>query len=276
MSKLTSRRTVLHLLTGLSVSLLLPACQNSTIPEDSSPLQVGTNVGNVPWQLENESGELVGFEIDLVNIIAQRLDREVEYQDITFINLFPAVLSHRIDLAVSSITITKSRLETVDFTQPYYDSDQSLMVQSDSEITGLTDMQGKVVAVESGSTADEWVQGHQGQYNFKEVRRYEGLQPAIEDLRAGVYDGYVGDIPAFLYYAENNPGVKVVERIPTEEQYSMMFAKGDPLRDRINDIITTLKQEGILAEIHEKWFGSPPEEGTSTVEVLPIPQLEEN
>lgn len=277
LDRAVSRRNVLRGMTGFGITMLLHACSRNTTAtkanSNSDPLKVGVNVGNVPWEFQDESGELVGFEIDLFQEIGQRLNRKIEFVDTPFTALFPAVLSGRIQAAASSITITNERMKTLDFAQPYYDSDQSLTVRADSGIESLKDLKGKIVAVDSASTGDAWAQAHLNEYGFAEIVRYEGLVPAMSDLEAEKFDGYISDIPSLLYYTKDKAFLKVVKRIPTGEQYSVMFAKGDPLRDEVNAIITALKQEGILAKIHQKWFGVIPEPGTSSAEVRSLPEV---
>jgi polar amino acid transport system substrate-binding protein len=272
---MVSRRSVLYGIAGFGIAIALHGCGNSdnSAEEQNQPLKVGLNVGNVPWEFKDDQGNIVGFEVDLVNLLSERLQRPVEFLDMPFTELFPAVLSGRIDLAISSLTITAERMETLDFAQPYYDSDQCLMVKADSPIISLAEMRGKIVAVDNGSTGDNWVQEHQSEYGFSQIVRYEGLKAAMLDLSAGQYDGYVSDIPSLQYYAKENPEVAVVERIPTGEQYSMMFAKGNSLRDQVNELITAFKQEGLVAEIHERWFGKAPDPDTSTVLVAELPNL---
>ncbi|WP_113913405.1 transporter substrate-binding domain-containing protein [Roseovarius dicentrarchi] len=233
-------------------------------------LQVGANIGNVPWEFQDESGNVVGFEVDLVNEVASRLGHEVEITNIPFNGLFSAVQSGRIDIAISSITITNDRLQSVAFAQPYYDSDQSLTVATGGPQT-VEEMKGKIVGVDTGSTGDVWVTENAERYGFGEIRRYEGLQLAMLDLTAGRIEGYISDIPSLLYYVKDKPNLEVVARIKSDENYSMMFAKGSELVTQANDAITELKKDGTLAELHEKWFGAAPEEGTSTATVLPIP-----
>ena len=235
-------------------------------------LTVGANIGNVPWEFQDESGEFVGFEIDLVAAIADRLGAEVETVNIPFNGLFSAVQSGRIDIATSSITITAERLQSVTFAQPYYDSDQSLTTLADGPAS-LVEMEGKVAGVDTGSTGDMWATEHQGEYGFADIRRYEGLSPAMMDLTAGRIDGYISDIPALQYYVTDKPNLVVVERIPTGEAYSMMFAKDAELATQVNAVLDDLKTEGVLAGLHEKWFGVAPDEGTSTVTVRPMPSL---
>lgn len=239
----------------------------------AAELKVGANIGNVPWEFQDAKGEMVGFEIDLVKEVGKRLGMDVSFVNIPFTGLFAAVQSGQIDAAVSSITITKKRLASVSFAQPYYDSDQSLTVTTASGITGLAGMSGKIAAVDTGSTGDIWATQHQAEDKFSDIRRYEGLAPAMLDLAAGRIDGYISDIPALQYYVKDKPTYKVVERIPTGEQYSIMFAKDSPLVGKVNGVITVLKSEGFIAGLHEKWFGAKPEATTSTVKAAEIPKL---
>jgi polar amino acid transport system substrate-binding protein len=245
----------------------------SAMATQAADMKVGANIGNVPWEFQDASGGNVGFEIDLVNEIGKRLGMTVSIVNIPFSGLFAAVQSGQIDAAVSSITITKKRLESVSFAQPYYDSDQSLTVKSDSGLKGLKDLAGKTVGVDTGSTGDIWVTQHQAEYKIAAVQRYEGLSPAMLDLSAGRIDGYISDIPALQYYVKDKPTFSVVERILTGEQYSIMFAKNAPLADKVNAVITTLKTEGYLAKLHQKWFGAKAEDTTTTVKVVDRPKL---
>jgi polar amino acid transport system substrate-binding protein len=236
-------------------------------------LQVGANIGNVPWEFQDDTGAFTGFEVDLIDAVAEKLGDDVEIVNIPFNGLFSAVQSGRIDVAMSSITITDKRLESVTFAQPYYDSDQSLTVTANGPAS-LDEMSGKVIGVDTGSTGDMWATEHSAEYGFADIKRYEGLSPAMLDLTAGRIDGYISDIPALLYYVKDKPSLKVVQRIETGEKYSFMFAKDAPLAGEVNEVLTALKQDGTIASLHEKWFGVMPEDTTSTATVLPMPSLD--
>ena len=240
----------------------------------AADLTVGANVGNVPWEFQDDSGATVGFEVDLATEVAKRLGRDIKFENIPFNGLFSAVQSGRIDMAMSSITITPKRLAEVSFAQPYYDSDQSLTVTAASGLKGLADMSGKVIGVDTGSTGDMWATENQAKYGFGEIRRFEGLAPAMLDLGNGRVDGYISDIPALQYYVKDKPQFVVSERIPTGEKYSMMFAKDAPLAAEVSTILTALKNEGFVAATHKKWFGADPEATTSTVTVMDMPKLQ--
>ncbi len=256
----------------LKLAALAAAVWLSFSPAQAEEIKVGANIGNVPWEFQDASGNMVGFEIDLVNEVAKRLGKEAKIENIPFNGLFSAVQSGRIDAAVSSITITEKRLASVSFAQPYYDSDQSLTVAAESGIKSLDDMKGKVVAVDTGSTGDIWATEHQAEYGFAEIRRFEGLAPAMLDLEAGRINGYISDIPALLYYVKDKPQLTVVQRIETGEKYSIMFAKDAPLAGEVNKILTDLKNEGYIAGLHDKWFGAKAEDTTSTVQVRDMPK----
>lgn len=262
-----TRRLALTLAIPVAAAALgLPAARAADL------LKVGANVGNLPWEFQDATGATVGFEVDLVKEVAKRLGDDVTFINIPFTGLFAAVQSGQIDAAVSSITITPKRLGSVSFAQPYYDSDQSLTVMAKSGIADLKGMAGKVVGVDTGSTGDIYATQHQAEDKFAEIRRYEGLAPAMLDLAAGRIDGYVSDIPALQYYVKDKPAYKVVERIPTGERYSVMFAKDSPLVAKVDAVLTTLKSEGYIAKLHEKWFGVAPEATTSTVAKAEIPK----
>ena len=213
-----------------TITLLALLSQLGTIAayaqtDEQSPIIVGANIGNVPWEFQDITGAFVGFEVDLVTEIGARLDRQVEIINVPFNGLFAAVQSGRIDIAISSIGITDKRLESVSFTQPYYDSDQSLTTVIGSGITGLSDLREQIVAVDTGSTGDMWATANQEKYGFSEIRRYEGLAPAMLDVVIGRVKGYISDIPALLYYVKDKPNLAVVERIPTGGKYALMLGK---------------------------------------------------
>jgi polar amino acid transport system substrate-binding protein len=236
-------------------------------------LTVGANIGNVPWEFQNKQGQYVGFEIDLVKKVASQLGYDkTDIQNIPFTGLFSAVESGRIDVAISSITITPERLKAVSFAQPYYDSDQSLATRTNSGIKSTQDLKGKIIGVDTGSTGDIYATKHEKEWGLAGISRYEGLNPAMLDLASGRIDGYVSDIPAVTYYLKDKPNMTVVERLKTGEQYSMMFAKGSALAEKANEAITALKENGYIPKLYETWFGVKPETTTSTVQVMSMPK----
>ena len=256
-----------------SVAALITLAAAVAAPAMAAEWVVGANIGNVPWEFQDAQGKFVGFEIDMVDEVAKRTGNTVKIENIPFNGLFPAVQSGRIQIAISSITITPKRLESLAFAQPYYDSDQSLSVLKTAKIDKLDDLSGKAVGVDTASTGDIWTTENTAKYKIAKISRYEGLAPAMLDLAAGRIDGYISDIPAVEYYIKDKPQYRVAARIPTNERYSFMFAKNFADAGKINDTLTAMKKDGFVAKTHQKWFGSMPPAESSSVKVMDIPKL---
>jgi polar amino acid transport system substrate-binding protein len=255
-------------LIGLGLAAMLGGI---ILPAAAADWTVGANIGNVPWEFQNAQGQYVGFEIDLINEAAKRAGRTVQIENIPFNGLFSAVQSNRIQIAISSITITPRRLATLGFAQPYYDADQSLSVTKASRIMSLEDLSGKTVGVDTASTGDIWVTANKARYRIGEIARYEGLAPAMLDLANGRIDGYISDLPAVAYYIKDKPQYRVVARIASGERYSFMFAKNFADAAKIQVALTQMKRDGFVARVHEKWFGAPPPADSASVQVLDAP-----
>jgi polar amino acid transport system substrate-binding protein len=231
-------------------------------------LKVGLNSENVPWEFMRD-GELVGFEVDMLNELAKRMDVELEFTTVPFSGIFTGLQSEKWDLASSSIWITEERLKEMDFADPYYDSDMALMTQADSSIASFEDMAGGVFGADTGSMNDQWLKDNVDKYGPYEIKNYDSPTDAFLDLQAGRLDGVVADSPTALYYVQENAdaGLDVPLLMNIGFPQAWAFRKGDPLRDTVNDIQNEMKEDGTLAAIYEKWFGQAPPAGSSTVTV---------
>ena len=234
-------------------------------------LTVGAYPTNPPWETKNERGEFEGFEIDLVRAIGKKLNREVEIQDLGFQALFAATSSGRIDMAISSITITPERLKNVAFTQGYYDSDMALAAANETKLKGLADLKGTRLGALATSTGETWIKENMAKYDIRGMKTYNTQQDLLLDTRNGRVDGAISDLAGMQFTFTKMPGLKIVERIPTGDQYAILMKKGSPLVEPVNTAISGLKSDGTLAALHKKWLGADPEPGTSTVTPKPIP-----
>ena len=244
----------------------------SVTPARAADWVVGANIGNVPWEFQDAQGRFVGFEIDLVNEVARRTGHRATVENIPFNGLFAAVASGRIQIAISSITVTPLRLQTLAFSQPYYDSDQSLSVLRASRINALPDLAGKTVGVDTASTGDIWATANTAKYRIAGISRYEGLAPAMLDLAAGRIDGYLSDLPAVAYYIKDKPQYRVAARVATGERYAFMASKRFADLGVVNDALSAMKKDGFVAATHQKWFGAPAPAGSSTAMVRDMPR----
>lgn len=259
------RKTILAAL-GLTFGLGLTAAQADT-------LTVGAYPANPPWEFKNEQDEFEGFEVDMIREIADRLGMELEISDMGFQALFAATSSGRIDLAISTITITNERLENQSFTQGYYDADLSLVTRQ-GRLEGLDEMQGQPIGAIAASTGERWINANTEEFGFGEMRTYPTQQGLLLDVLAGRIAGAIGDVTGFVFAAQEMPDLHIAEIIPTGDRYGMMLPKGSDLLVPINDVISEMKEDGTMAEIYERWLGQPPAEGSSTVTVMDIPTEE--
>ena len=235
-------------------------------------LNVGSYPNNPPFEFKNEGGTFEGFEVDIVNEAAKRIGMTTNIEGLDFQPLFAATSSGRIDVAISSITITKERLGSQSFTQPYYDSDMGIAARKDSPIKAEADLKGKTIGVLSGSTGDKWAKEHKDADGYADIKGYNTQQDLLLDLVNGRVDAVVSDIPGMEYAFTKMTDLEVKERIKTGEQYGLMMTKDHALLGKINDALTSMKKDGTLAAIHKKWFGSDAPAGSSTVTEMPMPK----
>ncbi|MEQ1951094.1 ABC transporter substrate-binding protein [Mesorhizobium sp. CN2-181] len=235
-------------------------------------LNVASYPNNPPFEFKAESGNFEGFEVDIVTEAAKRNGMTVNIEGYDFQPLFAATSSGRVDVAISSITITKERLGSQSFTQPYYDSDMGIAAKKDGAVKGLADLKGKIVGVLSGSTGEKYANDNKDAHGFSEVKGYNTQQEVLLDLSAGRVDGVVSDVPGMEYAFTKMQGLAVVERIKTGEQYGLMVTKDSPLVEKLNGALTEMKKDGTLQAIHKKWFGTDAPADSSTVKEAPVPK----
>jgi polar amino acid transport system substrate-binding protein len=233
---------------------------------------VGAYPANPPWEYKTEAGDFEGFEVEVATEVAKRLGLDVEFQDMGFQALFAATASGRIDFAVSSISITNERLESQSFTQPYYDSDGTIVGREDSTVSSLEDLNGKVIGVVAGTTGEAWANENREALGIADIMSYNAQQDLLLEVQNGRIEGGAGEIAGFQYAMTQMPDLKILVRIPTGERFAMMARKDHPLIEQANDAITAMKEDGTMAAIHRKWFGVDPDAGTSTITPMPVPQ----
>lgn len=239
----------------------------------AADITVAAHVANVPFEFEDQTGKAVGYEVDIINAVAKNMNKTVEYTSMPFHMLFPAVQSGRADIAIGTVTVTPKRLESVSFGQPWFDSEQCLTVATRSGINDLEGLNGKVLAVQTGTVGEIWGTSNQAHYKYKDIRRYDANVDALLDVASNRVSGLVHDCPMDAYYIKDKPQYKIAARIPTNEQLAPMFKKDNPMLAEFDAQVTKLKESGELAQIYIKWFGEPADADSSVVKQQPIPTL---
>lgn len=216
-------------------------------------LRVGTDATFPPMEF-TENGKRAGFDIDMVEAIAKKLGKQVEWVDIDFKGLIPGLVSHRFDMAVSAIYITDARKKVVDFTEPYYAGGLVAMVKDGSSIQKLSDLDGKKVTVQVGTKSVGYLQQHYPKVQRVEVEKNQEMFNLVDIGRA---DAAVTGKPAAYQYVRTRPGLKVLPEQLTTEEYGMALRKDEPeLTKAVNKAIEQLKADGTYAAIVKKWFPS--------------------
>lgn len=221
-------------------------------------LIVGSDVAFPPFEFVDEkTQEIIGFDVDLIKEIGKRIGLEVEIQPAAFDSIIQALNAGKFDCVVSAMTITEERKKQVDFSDPYIDSDQSLAVNKNSDISSLDDLKGKIIGVQRGTTGELKAQELKDEYGIKEIKSYDDTLMAFEDLKAGRIDGVINDYPVTAYLVKRDPVFKIVARIPTGEQYGIAVRKDSKdLLELINKALAEIKADGTYDKIYEKWFGT--------------------
>ena len=227
--------------------------------QKSGKLMMSTNAEFEPFEYK-DGGEVVGIDIEISQKIAEALGVELEVTDIAFDSLIPALQSGKADLVAAGMTADEERRKSVDFSDPYFNASQAIIVTSDSEIAGPEDLADKTVGVQLGTTGDQYCTNEKGEneYTVAEVRRYNKGMEAVSDLMAGRIDAVVIDNFPAQKFVENNPdAIKVLDTALTEEEYAIAVPKGNTeLLDKVNEVLASLKESGELDEIVGKYIAA--------------------
>ncbi|MGH2712164.1 MAG: ABC transporter substrate-binding protein [Actinomycetota bacterium] len=217
-------------------------------------LAVGSCLDYPPFE-SVEGGEEVGFDVDLVEAIAERLGLTVEWVRADFDTIFTAVAGQQFDAVAAASTITEERLAVVDFSDPYYNSRQALTAVSGSGITSTADLvDGTRVGVQRGTTGKAFAEENL-EAQGAEIVSYPGGPDALRDLEAGNLDAVVVDEPATVEIIKDLPSLEIVEPIDTNETYGFAFSKDNPeLTEAVNGALAEIIADGTYETIFATYF----------------------
>jgi ABC-type amino acid transport substrate-binding protein len=224
---------------------------------------VGSDIPYPPFEFR-EGGELKGLDIDLIREIGSRLGFEgdaVEIVDTDFDTIFAQLAQGRYDVVVAASTITPEREETVNFSDPYYAAQQSLTVNTNErdDIASTDDLgEGDVVAVQSGTTGEQWARDNLEAQGV-EIRAFPEGPDGYSALEQGQVDGVLNDEPTALAEVANRPGLEVVQTIDTGEFYGIAVdPNNEPLLEAVNEALAEIIEDGTYDEIYGRYPDLPP------------------
>jgi polar amino acid transport system substrate-binding protein len=269
---LISRRVALSVALA-STGWLLAAC-NKPAPEASAPAAasaasvaapapvaktytVGTDPTYAPFEFQNEKGEIVGFDVDVMRAVADKAGIQVQFVSTPWEGAFNALAQGDRDVLISAVTITDERKQTLDFSEPYFEAHQLIAVPEKSKVAKLEDLKKLKVGVQTSTTGEEVVVKLQGK-NSTNIKRFEATPLALSELVAGGLDAVVADNGVIEHYVTNNPNAKFKSVNDTSfapEMYGIAVRKGNTeLLQKINTGLAAIKADGTYQKIHDTYF----------------------
>jgi len=220
-------------------------------------IRVATDATYPPFEMLDANKNIVGYDIDLITEICQLAKCKPEIKSTAWEGIFPALQKGDYDAVISGVTITAERDKTMDFTDPYIEVGQVVLVRADeTRIAGVNDLADKVVAVQKGTTNDETATNFQKEGKVKEVKRFPTFDLAVKSLLNKDADAVIIDNTAASGYMGTNPDkLKVAGEKFTSEGLGIVVREGDKtLQGAFNAALKVLKENGTLDKLYRKWF----------------------
>ncbi|HKG36641.1 MAG TPA: basic amino acid ABC transporter substrate-binding protein [Solirubrobacterales bacterium] len=222
---------------------------------EEGKLSVGTDTPFPPFEI-GQPPDISGYDIEVMDAIAKQIGVDVEYTDTGFDTIFRDVQQGQFDTAAAASTITPERQQQVNFTDPYYEAQQALLVPTDGDIKSVDDLDGKIVGTQDGTTGETYAND---ETDASEVRGFPEGPDATQALVTGQVDAVIIDLPVAVDAVEQQEGFEIVEEIATNELYGFAVAKDKTeLLDAMNKALATLKKDGTINELYQKYFKTKP------------------
>ena len=223
-----------------------------------SKIVVGTNAEFPPFEYIDNNGQPDGFDIALIKEVGARAGFDVEIKNMDFDALLMSMTTGGVDMVIAGMTASAEREKQVDFSEPYFDASQVIIVKEDNEeITSFADLSGKKVAVQQGTTGDLMIT--EGDENCivegVEVKRMNKGADAVLDLMNDGVDAVVIDaLPAQEFVDANAGKIKIITDEVAKEEYAIALPKGkDELKDAVNKALEEIKADGTFDSIAEEY-----------------------
>lgn len=233
---------------GILAAFLVAGCQNNQ--KDPNIIKVGLSSDYPPFESRNDRNELVGFDVDLANMIGKELGKKIEFVDMSLGALLNSIQSGKIDMIISCVGITEEREKQVDFSEPYFVNRLTVVSRKDMPLQDESALKDKKIGVQLGSTFVQWLKTR----NFKNVTAMDLNPQLIEALKAKQVDGVIMDYTQAAAFCKKNPSLIYHFLTHDEKGAAVMFQKGSTLRVSVNQILQKLKASGQLQTLEKKWL----------------------
>jgi polar amino acid transport system substrate-binding protein len=240
-----------------AVFMLLMGCSKSGDAGKENELVIGIDDKFAPLGFRDESNEIVGFDIDYAKAAAEKMGVTAKFQPIDWKTKETELSSGRIDLIWNGYTITDERKEKVLFTKPYLRNAQVVATLTNSDLTELNDLEGKVIGIQALSSAGDALDANPIKSKIKTVTEFSDNVLALTDLKTGRVDAVVIDEVVMNYYmSKQEDTFKVLEESLAPEEYGIGVKKeNEELLEKLQKALDEINEDGTAAKISEKWFG---------------------
>lgn len=229
----------------LAMVFLLCSCG----PDRSNKIVTVTEATFPPYEFR-EGGRIVGIDVDLMQAVAQEIGKELVVEDMSFDSVISAVVTGKADVAASGITVTEDRKRQVNFSLPYVEAKQVIIVPENSAVKEAKDLKDKLIGVQHGTTGDTYVTKH-----IQEPERFPNGALAVAALEAGKLDAVVLDGEPSKVHVSMRRNLKILDTPLTTEEYAVAISKKNTkLLEQVNAAIKKMKENGKLAEIKAKYI----------------------
>lgn len=251
------------LLVALAVGVIGAGCGDDDDGADTGGLNlntegvlsVGVDTPYPPFEI-GQPPDISGFDVEVMNEIADRLDLEIEYTATGFGTIFRDTATGQFDTAAAASDITPAREKVVDFTDPYYLSATALVVPEGSDIATVDDLSDAIVGVQDGTTQQDYAED---ETDAADVRGFPQGPNAIQAMVTGQVDAVLTDLATGALAVEKEGGIEIVEEIPTDVFFGFAVAPdNDGLREAMNEALAEIKDDGTLEELYGLYFGPEP------------------
>lgn len=219
-----------------------------------------------PHAMPSLSGGVEGFNVDLANIIGERLGAEMDVVATQFSGILPGLAAGTYDFVVAPTTITAERSENVLFSEGYLNTDFQFVVKAGAEdVPELESLKGKIIAVNKGSVYDSWARDKAEDIGWT-VESYGTNSDAIQAVVSGRAFANVAGNTVSAWAVKQNPAIELSYLFTTGLVWGMPFRKGDEeLRAKVETVLECLKIDGTMTSLSEKWFGVTPVAGSAAI-----------
>lgn len=233
----------------LFLCIFCAACDNQTKTEH---LMVGVSADNPPYEFMRD-GQIVGFDIDLINAMGERLGKKIVIKNFDFSGLLAALVSNNIDIAISGLTVTEEREKHVSFSIPYMTTKVSVLYRLEDNFHGITDLQNKVIGVQLGTTWGIIANDLSKKVNIK-INHLSNNLMLVEELKAKVIDAIILEELQSQKFIENNQRLASFSLKEFSSEFAVAMAKNSNLIKEMNKVIKDLEEEGEVEKLKKKWL----------------------